>query len=236
MVAAATAVGLSALPVEDLMLEVLEWTDWLGIWGLVALPLCYVATCTLLLPSVELTLAAGFLLGPGAGTAAASVGNTLGACAAFLVGRTVARGWVERKLAERPRLAALDRAVARDDFLVVFLARLSPINPFNFLNYLLALTRVRFGRYVAATWLGTLPGIVLFVYIGSGLRSLTEAVADETGHALPGVSWVALPALLLVVAAMAFWGKRRLVQELARCEPRSRKQERPTHSRNERQR
>ena len=77
------------------------------------------------------------------------VGATLGASAAFLVARYVARCAIERRIAGNPRFAAIDRAVGREGCKIVFLLRLSPVFPFNLLNYALGLTRVRFLDYLA---------------------------------------------------------------------------------------
>ena len=113
------------------------------------------------------------------GPATVSVASTLGACAAFWVGRTVARGWIEQKAAAKPRFQAIDRAVGREGFKIVLLTRLSPIFPFNFQNYAYGLTRVAFWKYALASWVGMLPGTLMYVYIGSGLQSLTEATSGE---------------------------------------------------------
>ena len=93
------------------------------------------------------------------------VAATLGACAAFLVSRHLARALVERRLDSNPRFAAIDRAVGEQGRKIVFLLRLSPIFPFNMLNYGLGLTRVRFVDYLLAC-AGMLPGTLLYVYYG----------------------------------------------------------------------
>ena len=84
----------------------------------------------------------GFLFKLFWGTVTVSIGATLGACAAFWVGRTVARGWVAKKVAGNAKFAAIDEAVGREGFKIVLLTRLSPIFPFNLLNYAFGLTRV----------------------------------------------------------------------------------------------
>jgi uncharacterized membrane protein YdjX (TVP38/TMEM64 family) len=90
---------------------------------------------------------------------------TLGACAAFLLSRTVARRAIERRIASSPRFAAIDRAIAREGRKIVTLLRLSPVFPFNLLNYALGLTQVRFVDYLLAM-VGILPGTILYVYTG----------------------------------------------------------------------
>jgi uncharacterized membrane protein YdjX (TVP38/TMEM64 family) len=144
--------------------------------------LFYIVACVLFLPGSALTLGAGFLFKLLWGPVIVSIGATLGACAAFWVGRTLARGWIAKKVAGNAKFAAIDEAVGREGFKIVLLTRLSPIFPFNLLNYAFGLTRVRFRSYALASWIGMLPGTIMFVYIGSGLRSLADAAA---GNAQP---------------------------------------------------
>ena len=135
--------------------------------------------------------------------ALASVASTLGAGCAFLVGRFLARGWVESRLETMPRFRALDRAVARKGWLIVLLARLSLVIPYNLLNYALGLTDVRLGAYLLSTFAGMLPAIFLYVYLGSAAGSLV-ALDASGGAAIPPTLLVAgllVTGLLIVVVA-----------------------------------
>jgi uncharacterized membrane protein YdjX (TVP38/TMEM64 family) len=190
------------LPVRGYAEAFLKWVQGLGFWAPIFVVLFYVVACVLLLPGGIITIGAGFILGLVRGTIAVSIGSTLGACAAFLVGRYVARGWVERKTAGHPKFAAIDEAVARQGFKIVLLTRLSPIFPFNLQNYAYGLTKVSFWRYALASWIGMLPGTIVYVYIGSAAKSLTEAVAGTTGHdrLKQVLFWAGLAATIAVVA------------------------------------
>jgi uncharacterized membrane protein YdjX (TVP38/TMEM64 family) len=154
--------------------RVLAWLEDLGPWGPVLLAAVYVPATVLAVPGSLITLGAGTAFGVVRGTVAVSVGSTLGAAAAFLIGRTLARGWVERKVAAKPRFQAIDQAVGREGFKIVLLVRLSPVFPFNLLNYALGLTSVSFRSYLLASWIGMLPATVMYVYVGSALGSLAR--------------------------------------------------------------
>src|SRR5262249_20658792 len=123
--------------------------------------------------------AGGTLFGVVPGTIAISIGSTVGACAAFLVGRGVARRWVEHKVAANARFRAIDQAIGAQGFKIVLLLRLSPIFPFNLLNYALSLTRVRFRDYALASWIGMFPGTVMYVYLGSTLGELPALFSER---------------------------------------------------------
>jgi len=188
------------LPVRDWLISLLDWTQGLGFWGPVFVAAFYVVACIFLLPGSVLTLGAGFLFKVLVGTITVSIGSTLGACAAFLVGRTVARGWISKKVAANQKFAAIDDAVARQGFKIVLLTRLSPVFPFNLLNYAFGLTKVAFWKYALASWIGMLPGTLMYVYFGAGLRSLADVAAGkvETGVAGTIFFWFGMAATIVV--------------------------------------
>jgi uncharacterized membrane protein YdjX (TVP38/TMEM64 family) len=198
------AVASYLLPVGQYLERVLRWTESLGEWGLLVAGGIYIPATVLFVPGVVLTVGSGFLYPLWLAVPAMSVGSTLGACAAFLVGRTVARGWVARKVKGRPKFEAIDDAVGREGFKIVLLTRLSPVFPFNLLNYAYGLTRVPFWKYALASWVGMLPGTLMYAYIGSGLRSLAEVTA-ETSERSPLEQvffWVGLGVAVAVVVVV----------------------------------
>lgn len=145
----------------------------LGPIGGVLYAVSYAFFC-LFFPASILTLAAGFLFGLYWGFLVVNLGALAGACLAFYLARSFGRAWVERKITKHPRFLPLDRAVERQGWKVVFLTRLSPVFPFLFLNYAFGLTQVRFRDYFTATWLGIIPGGLLYVYLGSLATHLAD--------------------------------------------------------------
>lgn len=192
------------------------WVDGLGLWGPVVFMLGYAVATVAFIPGSLLTLAAGAIFGLARGTAFVLVGATLGAAAAFLVGRYVARRAVERRLEGRPRFHAIDRAVGREGLKIVTLLRLSPVFPFNLLNYALGLTRVRFRDYLLAC-LGMLPGTFLYVYYGKALGSLAAVAGGaevERGWGRWLVLGLGLVATVLVTLFITRIARRALTQEV----------------------
>jgi len=155
--------------------QALAWTQQLGVWAPVIFVLLYIAACVALLPASVLTLGAGAIFGVLRGSIYVSIGATLGATAAFLVGRYLARDWVTRKMAAYPAFSAIDRAVADEGWRIVFLTRLCPLLPFFALNYAYGLTRVSVRHYVLATWIGIIPGSTLFASLGSLAHAAAQA-------------------------------------------------------------
>ncbi|HXG18700.1 MAG TPA: TVP38/TMEM64 family protein [Methylomirabilota bacterium] len=162
------------------------WVNRLGVWGPIVFICGYTVATVAFVPGSLLTLAAGAIWGLFPGVLYVFVAAVLGASAAFLVSRYVARGAVERRLAANSRFAAVDRAVGTQGRKLVFLLRLSPVFPFNLLNYALGLTSIRFTDYVIAS-VGMLPGSFLYVYYGKLAGDLAALaggapVAKGTGY------------------------------------------------------
>lgn len=158
-----------------LLRSALEGIAHLGPWGPALFVLLYVAATVLFLPGSILTLGAGVVFGLVRGAVIVSISATLGATAAFLVGRYVARDWVAAKIEGNAKFKAIDEAVAREGWKIVGLTRLSPVFPFNLLNYAFGLTRVSLWHYVIASWIGMMPGTVMYVYLGSVAGDLAGA-------------------------------------------------------------
>lgn len=193
---------LAVLPVQDYLAGFLDRIESVGPWGPVLLAAAYTVACVLFVPGSILTLGAGFLFGVVWGTIAVSIGSLLGATAAFLVGRTLVRGWIEGRIASYPRFQAVDRAVGEQGFKIVLLVRLSPILPFNLLNYAFGLTKVRLWQYVLASWIGMLPGTVMYVYLGSALKSLADVAAGSPEGGTPQTVFFVAGLVMTVIATV----------------------------------
>jgi uncharacterized membrane protein YdjX (TVP38/TMEM64 family) len=152
---------------QDLLKEALDWVGRLGPWGPVIFIAIYIVATVLFIPGSVLTLGAGAIFGVGLGSVCVSIAATLGATCAFIVGRYFARNTIARKIEGNARFSAIDKAVAAQGWKIVFLTRLSPVFPFTLLNYAFGLTRVKLGHYMLASWIGMMPGTVMYVYLGS---------------------------------------------------------------------
>lgn len=186
--------------------QILDWVSSLGAVAPLVFIFIYVIACLLFLPGSILTIGAGALFGLLWGSIYAWVGATIGATGAFLVGRYVAREWVTRKLERFPKFNAIDAAVGNEGWKIVALTRLSPIFPFNLLNYAFGLTRVSLRDYIVASGAGILPGTVMYVYVGSLAGDLTAA---STGTAKRTPEWWAINLVgLLATIAIAWYAAR----------------------------
>jgi uncharacterized membrane protein YdjX (TVP38/TMEM64 family) len=189
-----------------------DWVSGNGTAGALLFVLGYIAATVALVPGSLLTMAAGAIFGLAGGTALVFVAATLGAAAAFLVSRYLARPLVERRLAGNDRFAAIDRAVGQEGRKIVFLLRLSPVFPFNLLNYALGLTKVRFRDYVLAS-AGMLPATLLYVYYGKILGDVARVASGTPiphGPAYYVLLCIGLAATIAVTALVTRTARRAL--------------------------
>jgi uncharacterized membrane protein YdjX (TVP38/TMEM64 family) len=192
---------------RDTITAFLEWVQRAGLWGAVLFGLAYIPAAVLFLPASALTLAAGFIYGVVKGTIIVSLGSTAGAAAAFIVARTVGHRWVAATMARHPALDAVGRAVEGEAFKVVLLTRLSPLFPYNLLNYAFGLSPVRFKTYVLASWIGMLPGTIMYVYLGSAARSVAALLSGELRRS-PGQQAMFAAGLVATVAVTTIVTRR----------------------------
>ena len=172
----------------------------------------YVVAAVAFVPGSVLTLAAGAIFGLTKGVVVVFIAAVLGSAAAFLVSRYVARGAIERRLVGNARFAAIDQAVGTQGRKIVFLLRLSPVFPFNLLNYGLGLTKVRFSDFLAAS-VGMLPGTLLYVYYGKlagDVATLAGGAAVEKGTGYYAVLILGLVATVVVTTIVTRIARRAL--------------------------
>ncbi len=188
---------------QAILREALQWIDSLGALGAIAFIALYIIATIAFFPGSILTLGAGVIFGAVWGSLYVFIGATLGATAAFLVGRYLARNWIARKIADNKKFAAIDQAVGREGLKIVLLTRLSPIFPFNLLNYAFGITGVSLKDYFIGS-VGMIPGTIMYVYIGS-LAGNLAMIGTEAQPTNPTLQWgIRILGLIATVAVTVY--------------------------------
>jgi uncharacterized membrane protein YdjX (TVP38/TMEM64 family) len=177
-----------------------EWLlDQVGRLGPAAGPvfaaLYAVATALSIPGGIVFSITAGFLFGTVAGAAWGVIGATLGATAVFLAART-AFGDALRGRAG-PWVDKLESGFRENALSYLLVLRLVPLFPFWLVNLVPAFLGVRLGTYVLATFVGIIPGALVYASVGSGLGALLER--GET----PDAGAILQPRVLLPILALA---------------------------------
>lgn len=142
----------------------------------------YTLGVILMLPAMVMAMASGAIFGLMYGSVLAWAGSSIGQVIAFAIGRYLLREIVVSYLTTTfPKWTAIDKALMTDGWKLVTLLRLSPIAPWNVLNYALAVTSVPLAAYVMASSFSILPYLILFVYFGSLARNLADVFTGAAG-------------------------------------------------------
>ena len=171
--------------------QVQEWLKQAGIWAPIIYIALYIVATVLILPSTALNLTGGAIFGLWLGTLWTSIAAIAAAVISFYYSRSFARKTVGNKLARNWR--KMDAEVVRGGIYYIIAIRLLPIIPYGLVNFAAGLTSVSFKDYFLGTILGTIPGILPFVFLGSsGLKAL------RTGDILPLIGALSLIGVLIL--------------------------------------
>ena len=188
----------------------LNWMEDNLVLGSFAFAGVYIVCIVLFVPGSALTLGAGFIYGSatkssGYGVALGSVvvffSASAGACVAFFVGRFVMRDCSQRLFDRFKVMKAIDKALETKGTKLMLLLRLSPLVPFNVLNYVLGVSSVKFKEY-ATGCLGMIPGTIAFVYIGTTISEIGDSSGSDSSGTVRVVVYC-LGGVATFVAALA---------------------------------
>jgi len=208
------AVSARGLPVADWLVGLESWARQYPLAGAVVYVLLTILATVALLPGWVSMMLAGLIFGLTLGLAYAMLGITAGAAAAFLVGRTLARKWVERRISGNVHLLALDDALDEQAFTIVALTRIALIFPFNLLNYAYGVTRVNIGVYSAGTAVGMLPIVGIYVYLGTLAGDMSQILSE--GAKIGTDAWWVLAIAMVAIVAVVLTVRRALGRALQR--------------------
>lgn len=163
---------LSKLPLSDYLNSLTSWFRGFGIWAPVMYFTFFTLTSSWLFPVFMLSIASGILFGVYKGFLIISMGNLASCLIMFLIARYKGREWFEKKISKNKTLSGLNRAIETEGWKMLFMLRAVPIVHMILLNISCGLSKVRLKDYLLGTWLGMLPMLFVYAYMGS----LTDSV------------------------------------------------------------
>jgi uncharacterized membrane protein YdjX (TVP38/TMEM64 family) len=210
VVVVAVVVGLSRFfPLVDSIEALQQRVMALGARSAVFYPMLFAASNILLLPGGILAVGGGFFFGLWWGFLIVFAGNVIATAVAFALSRRIARRWFRQKLSGNPTLRALEPAVERESWKIILLSQLHPLFPTSLLNYVYGLTRIPFGRYMFWASIGRIPGLFLYVYLGTLGQFAVRIVRGKTyprtiEYWIWGGAFVTTVLLLIVLGRLAY--------------------------------
>ena len=132
----------------------------------------------LFLPTTLVCILVALLFGITRGLPICLAGLALGMAGSFFVARYLARDWIERRIGHTRLFRRLEENMRSEGWQLVFFTRLLPINPYGFLNYAYGLTRLSFGRYIAASTLGVIPNVLALLWTAKAAGKIARGQMD----------------------------------------------------------
>ncbi|SES40296.1 Uncharacterized membrane protein YdjX, TVP38/TMEM64 family, SNARE-associated domain [Salipaludibacillus aurantiacus] len=142
-----------------------EFINSFGMLGYVIFVLVFVAVAVFMLPGAVLTIVAGITFGPVIGGILSLIGATLGAAAAFLVAKYLARDMILKKFKGNAIFDKIDKGVEKNGVSFLILTRLVPVFPFNVQNYAYGLTSLGFAKYTGVSLITMAPGAFIYAFM-----------------------------------------------------------------------
>ena len=202
------------LPFAEWLASLESWARQYPLAGAVAYIVVTIVATAALMPGWVMMMLAGLVFGPALGLAYAMTGLVGGAVAGLFIGRTVARKWVERRIAGNVHLMALDDALEEQAFTIVALTRIALVFPHNVLNYAYGVTRVKLPAYTAGTAVEILPIVGFYVYLGTLAHDMSQILEEGAQFGLRAWWGVAIAAIAIVTVLLVV--RRALVRALQR--------------------
>ena len=176
--------------------ELNTWVDQNRILAPIVLGAAYVAIVALSLPIASLaTLVAGFLFGIVVGSIVVILGATLGAVLLFLAARYALGDYLRSKAG--PAVQRMEKGFQEDAFSYLMVLRLVPLFPFWLVNLVPAFLGVKTRVFALATFIGIIPGSIVYVSVGNGLGAVFDQGKD------PDLGIIFEPEILLPIIGLA---------------------------------
>jgi len=171
----------------------------------------YVVIVAFSLPGATIaTLTGGFLFATFPGALFNVTGATLGATAIFLAARWGFGESLGKKLeGSEGAVRRIKDGIHHNQWSMLFLIRLVPAVPFFLANLIPSFLNVPLHRFVISTFLGIIPGTVVFTSVGAGLGEVFErgetpdlGIIFEPQILLPIIGLCVLAALPIAINAL----------------------------------
>jgi uncharacterized membrane protein YdjX (TVP38/TMEM64 family) len=181
------------------------------LWAVLGFTVAYIAIVALSLPGGTIaTLTGGFLFGLFPGVVFIVFAAGTGAVLVFLAARAGFGEALTRRLdSAGGKAAKLQAALRQNEWSVLFLMRLVPLVPFFIANLIPAMVGTSLWRFAVSTYIGIIPGALVFTSVGAGLGEVfARGAAPDLGIIftpsvlLPLLGLAALAALPMVLRAM----------------------------------
>lgn len=184
--------------IETTLSKFLEWVHIHPYRGAIAVILCYIIATVFFVPGSILTFGAGFAIGSAVdntamgvllATGSVFIGASIGSICSFLLGRYLFRDCVLQLAFSYPTFQAIELALESNGLKIMVLLRLSPLIPFNALDYISGVTSISLRDYTIAL-VAILPGALMLCFFGASASSLSDRTSSTSSNTVKIVTIV----------------------------------------------
>lgn len=160
------------------IIEQMSWFTESGLTGVLVFILIYVIFGILVIPASFHKYLSGILFGFSLGVLVAWIGSMVAAIIPFLLAKKWLNPFAQKLLNNNPKLQGLEKAISRDKWRTVALARVSLVLPYGILNYAFGATDIKFKHYLVGNLAMIVPS-VMYVWWGSQTRIIAGAIETK---------------------------------------------------------
>lgn len=144
-----------------------------GVYAPVLFIIIYIIAVTFL-PSTPFMAASGILFGFTYGLIYTIIAGFINSVVIFYISRKLGKRWVDSILEHKyaKLIDKYNQKLGSDGFWDLILLRIAPVMPFNILNILMGVSKIRPADYIFGTLIGLLPSNFLSVYFGDVITKL----------------------------------------------------------------
>jgi uncharacterized membrane protein YdjX (TVP38/TMEM64 family) len=167
-----------------------------GAWGPLIYVTAYAFRSLVFFPASILTITAGILFGPWLGILLTMIGENISANLSFVVGRYFTADLLKFFSTKKHFVPRLTCKIKDNGFLTVLIMRLAFL-PFDLVGYSSGMCNIKQKDFALATVIGTIPGLLTFVFLGGSLLDLRYLILAAT--------------FLTIGLTVSFWLKKTLL-------------------------
>jgi len=201
---------LSTIDIKTMFENAIKRIEGLGPLGYLYFSGIYILCEILMIPTLPLVTSSGYLFNLIPGVLICLSSSTIAAGISFLLGKNILKKWMQKLIEGSSKWKTIDKAISKQGFKVILLLRLSPFFPFAIANYLYGLTSVDFASYLAATFMGYIPGTLGMVYAGYTSKVMT----GSGGNKLPLYAYIAIGLAILLIGKQFATIATNMIKEL----------------------
>ncbi|KDR93755.1 Uncharacterized membrane protein YdjX, TVP38/TMEM64 family, SNARE-associated domain [Peptoclostridium litorale DSM 5388] len=145
--------------------EIKNYVDSFGPLAPVVFIILFTLVPLTFFPDSILAIAGGLIFGIYKGFLLIMVGALCGATLSFCIARFLGKGVIAKLV--KHDISKFERQLEKNAFLIILLLRFIPLFPFDVISYGAGLSKIKFKNFIAATMVGTIPGIFAYANLGA---------------------------------------------------------------------